>query len=192
MLIIPHFPKMSTKICRFFWIFYIFLTKFVLVHNQSSKKFTLCSNELLTYKTADETEIELGVGDCIRYTLNIKNEIQNIKLMLDYSDNMKLYGVNDADDLSQDTILRALENMDKYIDGTNFKAWVYTIMRNIFINNYRRTTREQTFIDHTENLYSININQVDPNYITENDYDRKEINKTVNKLPQKYKVPLFS
>ena len=99
--------------------------------------------------------------------------------------------IDDADDLSQDTILRALENMDKYIDGTNFKAWVYTIMCNIFINNYRRTTREQTFIDYTDNLYSININQVDPNYITENDYDKKEINKTVNKLPQKYKVPFI-
>lgn len=44
----------------------------------------------------------------------------------------------EAKDLLQDTTLKALDNEDKYIDNVNFKGWVFTIMRNIFINNYRR------------------------------------------------------
>ena len=59
----------------------------------------------------------------------------------------------DANDLLQETSLRALENMEKYTPDTNFKGWVYTIMRNIFINNYRKVLREQTFVDYTEKLF---------------------------------------
>jgi len=44
----------------------------------------------------------------------------------------------EAKDLIQDTLYRALLNKDKYQTGTNIRAWLYTIMRNIFINNYRR------------------------------------------------------
>jgi RNA polymerase sigma-70 factor (ECF subfamily) len=48
-----------------------------------------------------------------------------------------------ARDLTQETMLRALLNRDKYRLGTNLKAWLYTIMRNTFINDYRRQRRMQ-------------------------------------------------
>ena len=60
----------------------------------------------------------------------------------------------EANDLLQETSLKALDNEDKYMPDTNFKGWMYTIMRNIFINNYRRIVREQTFVDQTDNLLS--------------------------------------
>ncbi|MEE0975848.1 MAG: RNA polymerase sigma factor, partial [Muribaculaceae bacterium] len=66
---------------------------------------------------------------------------------------------DDAQDLLQDTTLRALDNEDKYVDNVNFKGWVFTIMRNIFINNYRKDTRESTIIDQTEDLYHLNLPQ---------------------------------
>ena len=47
----------------------------------------------------------------------------------------------EANDLMQETSLRALENMEKYAPDTNFKGWVYTIMRNLFINKYRKVLR---------------------------------------------------
>ena len=53
----------------------------------------------------------------------------------------------EANDLLQETSLKALDNEDKYAPDTNFKGWMYTIMRNIFINNYRKTVRDQTFVD---------------------------------------------
>ena len=55
----------------------------------------------------------------------------------------------EANDLLQETSLKALDNEDKYEPDTNFKGWMYTIMRNIFINNYRKIVREQTFVDQT-------------------------------------------
>lgn len=60
---------------------------------------------------------------------------------------------DDAYDLLQDTTLKALDNEDKYVDNVNFKGWVFTIMRNIFINNYRKVVRSSTVVDKTEDLY---------------------------------------
>jgi RNA polymerase sigma-70 factor (ECF subfamily) len=95
----------------------------------------------------------------------------------------------EANDLMQETSLRALENMEKYTPDTNFKGWVYTIMRNLFINNYRKVIREQTFVDYTDNLHEIDSTQLTKDYITENDYDRKELRRVVNSLPDIYRVP---
>lgn len=52
-----------------------------------------------------------------------------------------------AEDLFQDTALLAYRNKDKYIMGTNLKAWLCTIMRNTFINNFRRKKRQGIIID---------------------------------------------
>ena len=62
----------------------------------------------------------------------------------------------DAKDLYQETAYRAITNRDKFRPGTNFKAWLFTIMKNIFINNYRRKAKANTIIDSTENMYFIN------------------------------------
>ena len=59
----------------------------------------------------------------------------------------------DAQDLFQETAFRALTNKEKFRPGTNFKAWMFTIMKNIFINNYRKKVKANTIIDSTENLF---------------------------------------
>ena len=61
----------------------------------------------------------------------------------------------EANDLLQETSLKALDNEDKYTPDTNFKGWMYTIMRNIFINNNRKVVRDQTFVDKTDNFYHL-------------------------------------
>ena len=63
---------------------------------------------------------------------------------------------NDALDLYQDTAFRAMSNKDKFRPGTNFKAWSFTIMKNIFINNYRKKMKRNTIVDSTDNMYFIN------------------------------------
>ncbi len=95
----------------------------------------------------------------------------------------------EADDLLQETSLKALDNEDKYTPDTNFKGWMYTIMRNIFINNYRKTVRDQTFVDQTENLYHLNLPQDSGFESTEGNYDLKEIRRIVNTLPKEYRIP---
>ena len=103
-----------------------------------------------------------------------------MKLTADYEE---------ANDLLQETSLKALDNEDKYTPDTNFKGWMYTIMRNIFINNYRKTVRDQTFIDQTDNLFHLNLPQDSGFESTEGNYDLKEIRKIVNSLPKEYRVP---
>ena len=95
----------------------------------------------------------------------------------------------EANDLLQETSLKALDNEDKYNHDTNFKGWMYTIMRNIFINNYRKIVRDQTFVDHTDNLYHLNLPQDSGFDSTEGAYDIKEIHRVVNLLPNEYRIP---
>ena len=95
----------------------------------------------------------------------------------------------EANDLLQETSLKALDNEEKFTPDTNFKGWMYTIMRNIFINNYRKTVRDQTFVDQTDNLFHLNLPQDSGFDSTEGAYDLKEIHRIVNALPKDYRVP---
>ncbi len=94
-----------------------------------------------------------------------------------------------ANDLLQETSLKALDNEDKFLPDTNFKGWMYTIMRNIFINNYRKVVRDQTFIDQTDNLFHINQSLNNGLESCEGSYDLKEMRRIVTGLPKEYKVP---
>ncbi len=94
-----------------------------------------------------------------------------------------------AEDLVQDTTLKVLDNESKYVDNVNFKGWVLTIMRNIFINNYRRKVRSSTIIDTTEDLYHLNLSQESGLDTPEGTYATKEISKAINEFTDDYKVP---
>ncbi len=96
---------------------------------------------------------------------------------------------DDAYDLLQDTTLKALDNEDKFADNTNFKGWVFTIMRNIFINNYRRGVRSATVIDTTDNLYHLNISQDSGLQSPEGSYTATEITDAINGLAEEYRAP---
>ncbi len=96
---------------------------------------------------------------------------------------------DDAYDLLQDTVLKALDNKDKYMDNTNFKGWVFTIMRNIFINNYRRAARAQTVVDTTDDLYHLNLPQDSGIASPEHSYAVTEINEAINGFSDDYRIP---
>ena len=96
----------------------------------------------------------------------------------------------DANDLVQETSLKVLDHENMFVQETNFKGWVCTIMRNLFINHYRRDIREQTFVDKTTDTYFINQSRDSAGFeSTESNYDMKEIRRIVNSLPLEYKVP---
>ena len=96
---------------------------------------------------------------------------------------------DDAYDLLQDTTLKALDNEEKYSEGTNFKGWVFTIMRNIFINNYRRGVRTATIVDTTDNLYHLNLSQDSGIDSPEDSYGASEIHDAINSFSEEYRVP---
>ena len=94
-----------------------------------------------------------------------------------------------ARDLLQDTTLKALDNEEKYVDNVNFKGWIFTIMRNIFINNYRQTVRKATVIDQTEDLYHLNISQDSGLASPEGSYAVKEITQALEGFTDDYRIP---
>ncbi len=105
---------------------------------------------------------------------------------------LKLTGnTNDAEDLYQDTALRIITNADKYRQGTNFKAWAVTIMRNIFINNYRKKVRRNMIIDQTPNNYYINSGDKTVENDGESNVAYNELMKMVDELPEDFRRPFM-
>src|ERR1700712_3721759 len=96
-----------------------------------------------------------------------------------------------AKDLFQETLFRALANREKYNVGTNIKAWLYTIMRNVFINNYRRKARQNTVLDSTPNEFLLNYNQVATSNAAEGVLKLKDIQSAVHKLPAIFRNPFM-
>jgi RNA polymerase sigma-70 factor (ECF subfamily) len=96
---------------------------------------------------------------------------------------------DEANDLLQDSMLKALTHRDKFTDGTNLKARLYTIMKNTFITNYHRLVRKRTFIDTTDNLHYLNS----VHHVTHNDaqstFALEDIDKAINSLEDTHRTP---
>jgi len=96
-----------------------------------------------------------------------------------------------AKDLLQETMYRALANQEKYSVGTNIKAWLYTIMRNIFINNYRRKSKQNTIFDHSSNDYLLDHQQSAIANSAESNLKVKEIQAAIHALPEIFRHPFM-
>lgn len=95
----------------------------------------------------------------------------------------------DAEDLLQDTTLKVLDNQEKFTDNVNFKGWVLTIMKNIFINNYRKIVRNQTVVDKTEDLHHLNLPQNSGFDSPEGSYAIGEISNSISSFADEYRIP---
>ncbi|MEI9806576.1 MAG: RNA polymerase sigma factor [Bacteroidota bacterium] len=118
-------------------------------------------------------------------------------MLLDNADFLRPFAVNltkdseAANDLYQETLYKALANHEKYNAGTNIKAWLFTIMRNIFINNYRRKAKQRTIFDNTPEDYLINLKQSAITNGAESNLRVKEINTAIDHLPEIFKMPFL-
>lgn len=91
--------------------------------------------------------------------INFKNRLLALQTnMLNFAYSLTA-NRDDAYDLLQDTTVKALESREKYLENTNFKGWIFTIMRNLFINRYRATVRAGVVIDRSEDLFQLNLSQ---------------------------------
>ncbi|MDR1562406.1 MAG: sigma-70 family RNA polymerase sigma factor [Dysgonamonadaceae bacterium] len=114
--------------------------------------------------------------------LNLQDNMFNFALMLTTNR-------EDARDLMQETTLKVLDNQEKYLENVNFKGWVMTIMRNIFINDYRKAINNNTVIDQTEDLYHLNSSQASGIDTPESNMAVHEINAAINGLKKDLKEP---
>lgn len=96
-----------------------------------------------------------------------------------------------AKDLLQETLYRALANREKYHVGTNIRAWLYTIMRNCFINNYRRKARQSTIFDSSTNDYLLNHHQASVANDAIAVMNLKEAKKAIQDLPELFRTPFL-
>lgn len=98
---------------------------------------------------------------------------------------------DDALDLVQETYFRALSNQDKFHDGTNLKAWLLTIMKNIFINNYRKASKRTTVADASDNLYLLNVGVEVAGNQAEHDFVMRDLVRAINQLDEEYRKPFI-
>ena len=92
-------------------------------------------------------------------------------------------------DLTQDTLLRALQYKDKFKEDTNLQGWLFTIMRNTFINNYRKTKRFKTIHDTTKEQYFLNVEDTHTFTSPGSAFEYKDIWRNINELEEELLVP---
>ncbi len=97
--------------------------------------------------------------------------------------------VEDAKDLYQETAFRAITNQDKFRAGTNLKAWLFTIMKNIFINNYRKKMKANTIMDSTDNNYYINSGSATIHNGGDSNIMMKELWRMIEHLDDSIRIP---
>lgn len=96
----------------------------------------------------------------------------------------------DAQDLVQESTLRALTYRDRYQDNTNFRAWLYTIMKNTFINNHRRSKRTKSLMDSVERERSV-VRQVRTSASSESTLVRSELESSLQRLESSFRQPFL-
>lgn len=94
---------------------------------------------------------------------------------------------NDAKDLVQETFLKALIYKDQFEDNTNMRAWAFAIMRNTFINNYRKNVKHATTFDSSGNQFLINSRQDE--LTPESSFSANEISSKIDSLEPEFRIP---
>ena len=95
----------------------------------------------------------------------------------------------DAKDLVQETFLKVLMNQDKFVDTGYLKAWTFTIMRNSFINSYRRNVLQNTSCDRTDESFLINQTNSSGSDNPDSAYSVIEIDRRIEQLNDKFRIP---
>ncbi len=116
-------------------------------------------------------------------------------LLTENADFLKPFAINltkdqeAAKDLFQETLYRALSNKDKYNVGTNIKAWLYTIMRNIFINDYRKRAKQSVILDNSPNDFLIDQTRTKVLNDGVTNLNLREVKQMIYDLPELFRTP---
>jgi RNA polymerase sigma-70 factor (ECF subfamily) len=114
--------------------------------------------------------------------LNLQDNMMNFALTLTSNR-------DDAQDLLQDTTLKVLGNREKFADNVNFKGWVLTVMRNIFINDYHKAVRAQSVIDQDADVYNVDVLNDSGFDTPDGSIQIQEITGAINQLNEDLRIP---
>lgn len=124
-------------------------------------------------------------------TLNLAQDILQYEVMLRPFAFSLTKSKEETEDLIQDTFYRAIANYEKFAEGTNIKAWLFTIMRNIFINNYRRKKNSNTITDTSPNQYLLNSTKLIEKNTSERSFLAEDIEKAMKEVDRGYTEPFM-
>lgn len=123
--------------------------------------------------------------------INFQQEISNLEtVLMKFAFKLTRNG-DDAKDLYQEMAFRALRNESKFREGTNLKAWLFTIMRNIFINNYRKKLKRTTILDSTDNQYYLNTGGPEVRNSAHSSLMMKELQEIIDSLDKSTREPFM-
>ncbi|KQM77856.1 RNA polymerase subunit sigma [Pedobacter sp. Leaf216] len=112
-----------------------------------------------------------------------------------YADHLRAHAMkftrdlDDADDLVQDTLIKALRFKESFEKGSNFKGWLFVIMRNTYINDYRKKARKNSVITTEEEISSMHLYKSATTNVAENRFAMQDIQNALNNLPEAYRLP---
>lgn len=121
--------------------------------------------------------------------LSFNNQIGNLRPSLSQFAFKFTQNFDDADDLVQDTMVKAIRYAEMYKEGTNLKGWLFTIMKNTFINNYRSATRKREVVQTSDDLSSYQLASSASGNKGENKFVQEDINKAMSALQEDYYIP---
>lgn len=122
-------------------------------------------------------------------------QIEFNNMVNSHSNTLKMHALNftkdveDANDLVQDTMLKAIRFYNNFEEGTNFKGWLFVIMKNTFINNYRKIAKSKTLITQEDDISSTNLMYSSEKNGSISKMIVDDIQKALNHIPEVYSVP---
>ncbi|MGJ1205329.1 RNA polymerase sigma factor [Sphingobacterium lactis] len=117
-----------------------------------------------------------------------RDVMQQSNVLLEYAKNFTK-DHNDAEDLLQDTLIKVYRYIDNFKEGTNLTGWIYTIMRNTFINNYRKKSIVNSVVTQKEEFTPSDLIKSSVKNNVENAFLNDDIQYALQKLPEMYYRP---
>jgi RNA polymerase sigma-70 factor, ECF subfamily len=137
------------------------------------------------------------VGDSQKLYIEFEREaVPHMDALYNFA--LKMTGdSDDANDLLQETYLKAFRFFDKFEKGTNCKAWLFSIMKNTFINTYRKQSKEPDKVDYEdiENFYeNIKASSTDDAHLEKEIFDNlldDELSEAISGLPEDFRTVIL-
>ncbi len=145
----------------------------------------------------------LEESEILKKEISSDNHAEFQKVIMPHVDALFNYAMritgdsDDADDLVQETLLKAFRFFDKFEKGTNSKAWLYRILKNSYINEYRRQVKEPAKVDYedVQNFYeNIKSSDVKTQHYEEDSFNNlldDNISSAITKLPEDFRTVII-
>lgn len=125
------------------------------------------------------------------------DELQFSTMIKDHSPSLRSHALrytkndDDADDLVQDTMIKAIRFYKNFEEGTNIKGWLFVIMRNTFINDYRKNTKKNALITQSEEISSQDLSLSATTNQATGSFIMSDIQKALASIPETYSIPFI-